>query len=186
MYAVDDTAANDFTRLLAHCMIQSFPRDMAFALMQFLGSSTPARHSNSQDAIQLKLTDAGKKTLLTLVTPALYLALASPAVAADGAYSAGWNLVMIAIVAAATVASAALPVSALKHWTGYWKLVVAIPLLVLAAWSGWIVIARLLSTTAHPYWLLEIFAWSMLALLYMATAMTAKRQFEKADNPDGA
>jgi len=94
------------------------------------------------------------------------------------------NLVMILIVAAATVGSAALPVSAFKVWTGYWKLVAAMPFLFLAGWCAWVVIARLLNPGAHPYWLLELFAWAMLTLLYMATVFTARRQFEKADNPD--
>lgn len=91
---------------------------------------------------------------------------------------------MILIVMAVAAGSAMLPISAYRYWKGYWKLVAALPLLVLAAWVCWIVIARLIQPTAHAYWLLEIFAWAMLAMLYMATMMTAKRQFEKADNPE--
>lgn len=93
-----------------------------------------------------------------------------------------WNSILTLVVIAVTAGSTALPISAYRYWTGYWKLVAAIPLLALVAWSSWIVIARLLQPTTHQYWLLEIFAWAMLAMLYMATMMTAKRQFEKAEN----
>lgn len=98
--------------------------------------------------------------------------------------SAFWNYGLLLLVMAVAAGSAALPISAYRYWTGYWKLIAAIPLLVLAGWCSWILIARLVQPTSHPNWLLEIFAWAMLAMLYMATMMTAKRQFEKADNPD--
>lgn len=91
---------------------------------------------------------------------------------------------MLLVVFAAAAGSAALPISAFRYWTGYWKLVAAIPLLILAGWVSWIVIAKLLQPAAHAYWMLEIFGWAMLAMLYMATVMTAKRQFEKADSQD--
>lgn len=109
-------------------------------------------------------------------------ACANAAAANEG--SSVFNGVLIAIVMLTAAGSAALPISAFKYWTGYWKLVAALPLLALAGWSSWILIAKLLQPASHPYWLLEIFAWAMLAMLYMATVMTAKRQFEKADNPD--
>lgn len=91
---------------------------------------------------------------------------------------------MLLIVLAVTASSAMLPISAYRHWQGYWKLVAALPLLILAGWSAWIIVARLIEPAARPYWMLEFFAWAMLALLYMATMLTAKRKFEKADNPE--
>jgi hypothetical protein len=38
-----------------------------------------------------------------------------------------------------------------------------------------------LDATAHELWALEIFAWAMINLIYMVTAMTAKRMFVKHD-----
>ena len=124
------------------------------------------------------------RNLYSLFIGGLFLLLPTLSMAATADTNASVNLVMILIVAATAVGSAALPVSAFKVWTGYWKLVAAMPFLVLAGWCAWIIIARLLDAAAHPYWLLEIFAWAMLTLLYMATVFTARRQFEKADNPD--
>lgn len=103
------------------------------------------------------------------------------AATADADWSAGWNLVMTVIVVLVAAGSAVLPVSALRYWAGYWKLVAAMPLLLLGFWCSWIVVAKLLDPVSHELWLLEIFGWAMLTMLYMATAMTAKRQFEKAD-----
>jgi hypothetical protein len=51
----------------------------------------------------------------------------------------------------------------------------------LVLWSGWIVGARTIDSEAHMLWSFELFAWSLLNLLYMVTALTAKRAFEKAD-----
>lgn len=92
-----------------------------------------------------------------------------------------WNLVLVLFVLLATAGSAALPLSALKHWQGYWKLVAGLPLILLVVWAGWIALSKLLVPASHGLWLLEIFAWAMLTQLYMATVFTAKRQFEKAD-----
>lgn len=123
-------------------------------------------------------------TSVWLLLPVL-AAAPSPGFAATNVASSGfWDYVLLLVVMAAVAGSAALPISAYRHWTGYWKLVAAIPLLFLAGWSSWILVAWIVQPTSHPYWLLEIFAWAMLAMLYMATMMTAKRQFEKADNPD--
>lgn len=117
---------------------------------------------------------------LMLFTPSTGWAAA----AASQPESMWWNVVLLLIVFGAAAGSAVLPISAFRYWTGYWKLVAALPLLLLAGWVSWIVIARLLDSAAHQYWMLEIFAWAMLAMLYMATVMTAKRQFDKADNPE--
>lgn len=114
--------------------------------------------------------------LLLSLTPSIAMA------ATDGAADPFWNGILSVVVLATAAGSAALPVSAYRYWTGYWKLVAAIPMLMLTGWTGLIVISRLLQPGAHAYWQLEIFAWAMLTMLYMATVMTAKRQFEKADN----
>lgn len=136
--------------------------------------------------MQLTMQSPNLRTLYSLSIGGMFLLLPTLSMAATADTNSSVNLAMILIVATAAIGSAALPVSAFKVWTGYWKLVAAIPLLFLAGWCAWIVIARLLDAAAHPYWLLEIFAWAMLTLLYMATVFTARRQFEKADNPDNS
>ena len=123
-------------------------------------------------------------TLACMLFPVLAAAPSLAFAATNGESSAIWDFLPLVVVMVAAAGSAVLPISAYRYWTGYWKLVAAIPLLVLAGWSSWILIARLVQPDSHRYWLLEIFTWAMLAMLYMATMMSAKRKFEKADNPD--
>ncbi|HAJ76282.1 MAG: hypothetical protein QGG54_13610 [Gammaproteobacteria bacterium] len=92
-----------------------------------------------------------------------------------------WNLLIALFVLLASVASAALPVAALRQWQGYWRLSAGLSLAVLGAWLGLIFISRLFSADAHRLWALEIFAWSMLNMIYMVALMTIKRASEKAD-----
>ena len=42
---------------------------------------------------------------------------------------------------------------------------------------------RMKSSLGISYGSFEIFGWALLNLLYMVTALTAKRAFEKADQP---
>lgn len=97
-----------------------------------------------------------------------------------------WNLVIALIVLAATAASAALPLAALKQWRGSWRIAAAIPLLILLVWAGFIALSRLGDGQGHRLWPLEIFAWAMLNMIYMVAIMTAKRVFIKADEEKAA
>ena len=106
--------------------------------------------------------------------------LPTQAVASNGVGST-WNLLIALFVLLATAASAALPVAALRQWQGYWRLSAGLSLAVLAAWLGLIFVSRLFSEDAHRLWVLEIFAWSMLNMIYMVALMTIKRASEKAD-----
>lgn len=92
-----------------------------------------------------------------------------------------WNLVIAVIVLAATAASAALPLAALKQWRGSWRVAAAAPLLLLGSWIGLIMLSRLGDGQGHRLWPLEIFAWAMLNMIYMVALMTAKRIFLKHD-----
>lgn len=93
----------------------------------------------------------------------------------------GWNLIIALVVLSATAASAALPIAAIRQWPGYWKPLSALPMLALVVWVVIIGVSKLADADSHPLWSLEIFAWAMLNMIYMVTLMTAKRQFEKAD-----
>ncbi|MDP6417329.1 MAG: hypothetical protein QGG54_20185, partial [Gammaproteobacteria bacterium] len=103
--------------------------------------------------------------------------LPTQAVASNGDGST-WNLLIALFVLLATAASAALPVAALRQWQGYWRLSAGLSLAVLAAWLGLIFVSRLFSEDAHRLWVLEIFAWSMLNMIYMVALMTIKRASE--------
>lgn len=92
-----------------------------------------------------------------------------------------WNLVISLIVITISAASAALPIAAIKQWTGSWRIAAAIPLVVLLLWVTLIVVARLDSSDAHRLWPFEIFAWAMLNMIYMVAVMTVKRVLDKAD-----
>lgn len=92
-----------------------------------------------------------------------------------------WNFLIALFVLLATAASAALPVAALRQWQGHWRLGAGLSLAVLAAWLGLIFVSRLFSEDAHRLWALEIFAWSMLNMIYMVALMTIKRASEKAN-----
>jgi hypothetical protein len=93
-----------------------------------------------------------------------------------------WDTVMLVIVFLTLSSSAALTVAAWRQWQRGWRLVAALPLVILVLWSGWIVGARSIDPVAHALWSFELFGWALLNLLYMVTALTAKRAFEKADN----
>ena len=93
----------------------------------------------------------------------------------------GWNLVISLTVLLVTLASAALPVAALRQWQGVWRVSAALPLLILAIWLGIIFISRVISAESHGLWALEVFGWAMLNMIYMVALMTTKRIFEKAD-----
>ncbi len=92
---------------------------------------------------------------------------------------------MLVIIFLTLSASAALSVAAWRQWQKGWRLVAAFPLSVLVLWCGWIVGIRSVDPGAHALWSFELFGWSLLNLLYMATALTAKRAFEKAEKIDG-
>ena len=92
-----------------------------------------------------------------------------------------WDTVMLILVFLTLTSSAALSLAAWRQWRNGWRLVAAFPIAMLVLWSGWIVGARTIDSEAHTLWSFELFAWSLLNLLYMVTALTAKRAFEKAD-----
>ena len=118
--------------------------------------------------------------LLTLSKPGLAIAAAQlPAEQTDPDWI--WNLLITIIVLSVVAGSSLLPISALKHWTGQWRLCAAFPLCMLVIWLGVIGISKLISPDSHPLWSLELFSWAMLTMIYMVTIMTAKRLFEKRD-----
>ena len=119
----------------------------------------------------------------------LTLCFASTAVASavgGAASAAAWNLLIVLIVFAATAGSIVLNIAAIRHWDRNWGLVSALPILGLALWSGIILTAKIIDPDSHMLWTLEIFAWAMINMIYMVTAMTAKRMFAKRDEEGSA
>lgn len=118
------------------------------------------------------------------------LALGSSSAIAASANGAGqsdtWDLIIVLVVIAATAGSAVLNVAAIRNWNRNWGLVSGLPLLGLLLWGAIIVVAKQLDASSHELWALEIFAWAMINLIYMVTAMTAKRMFAKRDGEESA
>ena len=125
--------------------------------------------------------------ILTVVIPSLLAVVSSSAIAASANIAdpaTTWNLTIAFLVFAATAGSAVLNIAAIRNWDKNWGLVSGLPLLGLLLWGALIVVAKQLDANAHALWALEIFAWAMINLIYMVTAMTAKRMFVKRDGED--
>ncbi len=117
-------------------------------------------------------------TSLLLLTASLSVMAANPTQADSAVF---WNLVIAIIVLAATLASAALPLAALRQWPAAWRIAAIAPLAVLGLWIAVIVLSRLTDSNSHRLWPFEIFSWAMLNMIYMVAVMTYKRQLDKAD-----
>ena len=118
--------------------------------------------------------------LIFLQTPLAFAASANIN-AEQEAEAVFWNMVIAIIVLGTLLASAALPVAALRQWPGRWRYFAAFPLAVLAVWVGLIVAARLGDSNSHRLWPFELFAWAMFNMIYMVIIMTGKRKLDKAD-----
>jgi len=97
-----------------------------------------------------------------------------------------WDLIIWLVVFTATTGSAVLNIAAIGNWDRNWGLVSGLPLLGLLLWGTLILVAKQLDASTHELWALEIFAWAMINLIYMVTAMTAKRMFAKRDGEEPA
>ena len=91
-----------------------------------------------------------------------------------------WNFVISVIVLAALLASAALPLAALRQWSGGWRIAAILPLALLVLWVAVIILSRLTDSNSHRLWPFEIFSWAMLNMIYMVAVMTYKRKIDKA------
>ena len=96
-----------------------------------------------------------------------------------------WDLLIAIIVLLTTLASAALPVAAIRQWPKKWRYSALFPLIILALWLGLIGVSKAADSRSHMLWLFEIFSWAMLNMIYMVSLMTIKRIFEKADEKNG-
>ena len=94
-----------------------------------------------------------------------------------------WNLVIALIVIIFTMASAALPIAAMRQWKNAWSTAAKVPLFVLAIWISVIIVGKLQSADSHNLWSFELFAWAMMNMVYMVTIMTIKRIIEKNVDP---
>ena len=119
--------------------------------------------------------------LLILLQTSLAFAASANINAEQEAEAVFWNMVITIIVLSTLLASAALPVAALRQWQGRWRYFAAFPLAVLAVWVGQIVTARLGDSNSHRLWPFELFAWAMFNMIYMVIIMTGKRKLDKAD-----
>lgn len=122
----------------------------------------------------------------TLVSLALVSSVALAATAESEGSADLWNLLIGLVVLASTAGSAALNIAAIRQWDRNWGLVSGLPMAGLLLWCLLIVVTRTMDAEAHELWQLEIFAWAMINMIYMVTAMTAKRMFAKRDEEEAA
>ena len=120
-------------------------------------------------------------TLLLLLQTHLAFAASANINAEQEAEAVFWNMVIAIIVLGTLLASAALPVAALRQWPGRWRYFAGFPLVALAIWVLLIVTARLGDSNSHRLWPFELFAWAMFNMIYMVIIMTGKRKLDKAD-----
>ena len=137
------------------------------------------------------ITQQNRKTNTRLrALPLTLLALGSSPTIAASVNSVGsadsWDLIIWLVVFTATTGSAVLNIAAIGNWDRNWGLVSGLPLLGLLLWGTLILVAKQLDASTHELWALEIFAWAMINLIYMVTAMTAKRMFAKRDGEEPA
>ena len=94
-----------------------------------------------------------------------------------------WGIIIATLVSLVAGSVVYICYHAVHQWTGRWRPLAIAPLFLLAVWIGFILVGKMIDTTSHQLWAFEILAWSMLTSVYLATLMTAKRIFDKADHP---
>ena len=119
--------------------------------------------------------------LLFLLRSAVIFAAEGSAEAVDQSEVVFWNFVIAVIVLATLIASAALPVAALRQWPGRWRYFAMFPLAALLLWLVVIVTGRADDAGSHRLWPFELFAWAMANMIYMVIVMTAKRKIDQHD-----
>ena len=116
-----------------------------------------------------------------LLSSSLSLGAEATAGADEETQAVFWNFIIAVIVLATLIASAALPVAALRQWPGRWRYFAMFPLAALILQLAVIVTGRLDDPGSHRLWPFELFAWAMANMIYMVMIMTAKRKLDKHD-----
>ncbi|MEC7125479.1 MAG: hypothetical protein VX536_06080 [Pseudomonadota bacterium] len=127
------------------------------------------------------LTGSASLSALFLLCSSLSLGAEGAAGADEDTQAVFWNFVIAVIVLATLIASAALPVAALRQWPGRWRFFAMFPLAALIFQLAVIVTGRLDDPGSHRLWPFELFAWAMANMIYMVIIMTAKRKLDKHD-----
>ncbi len=92
--------------------------------------------------------------------------------------AAGFGVSLLALAVAA--AGAWLPWAAYRAWRGPWRRAALAPLLFGLLWLVWMIARAAANPGDGANWQLQIFAWAMLTLVYMACAFTIKSILDKA------
>ena len=127
------------------------------------------------------LTGSASLSALFLLCSSLSLGAEGAAGADEDTQAVFWNFVIAVIVLATLIASAALPVAALRQLPGRWRYFAMFPLAALILQLAVIVTGRLDDPGSHRLWPFELFAWAMANMIYMVIIMTAKRKLDKHD-----
>ncbi|HIF75902.1 MAG TPA: hypothetical protein EYG31_03020 [Porticoccaceae bacterium] len=118
---------------------------------------------------------------LLLVVPTFTMLTSVHAETSQAVPTEGWDLSIAIIVLLATLASAVLPIAAIRQWPKKWRFSALFPLIILVLWLGLIGISKAADSSSHMLWPFEVFSWAMLNMIYMVSLMTIKRIIEKAD-----
>ena len=92
-----------------------------------------------------------------------------------------WNFFITLIVIAVPGSIAWLTWASVRLWRGYWRIMAATPLVILAVWTVVIILSNLSGSPEHRMWPFEIFIWAMATVVYLVVLMTAKRTFARAE-----
>lgn len=107
------------------------------------------------------------------------LAPASAALAGTAAPAGGWSPAIVLLVLAVSAAGAALPAAAAVRWPAPWRAAAAAPLALLAVWIAASAVSAAVWPGSRRMWPLELFAWTMLSMVYMSGLIAVKRRRDK-------
>ena len=119
------------------------------------------------------LTGSASLSALFLLCSSLSLGAEGAAGADEDTQAVFWNFVIAVIVLATLIASAALPVAALRQWPGRWRFFAMFPLAALIFQLAVIVTGRLDDPGSHRLWPFELFAWAMANMIYICLLYTS-------------
>lgn len=90
------------------------------------------------------------------------------------------GLIVSLLALAVATAGVWLPWAAYRAWRGAWRKAALAPLLFGLLWLVWTIARAAANPGGGASWQLQIFAWAMMAMVYMTCAFTIKSILGKA------
>ena len=92
-----------------------------------------------------------------------------------------WQLIIGVFVSVVAGSVAYLCYGSVRLWSGYWKALALMPLMILALLLAFYVLIFAILSGSRPLWPFEVLSWAMGTTIYLVVLFTAKRTFEKAE-----